>query len=36
LLKTTPREVIEAVRKPMKELSEEEGITIERAYLFGS
>jgi predicted nucleotidyltransferase len=28
--------VVEAVRKLMKELSEEEGITIERAYLFGS
>jgi predicted nucleotidyltransferase len=36
LLKITPREVVEAVRKLMKELSEEEGITIGRAYLFGS
>jgi predicted nucleotidyltransferase len=34
-LKITLREVVEAVRKLMKELSEEE-ITIERAYLFGS
>jgi len=35
-LRTISREVLEAVRKLVKELSRNEGIAVERAYLFGS
>ena len=35
-MRTISREALEAVRKLVKELSRNEGIVVERAYLFGS
>jgi len=35
-LESISREVVEAIRRLMKELSESEGIVVEKAYLFGS
>jgi len=35
-LRIAPQEVVEAVRRLMRELSEKEGVAVERAYLFGS
>lgn len=35
-MKNISRDVVEAIRKLVKELSENEGIAVEKAYLFGS